>query len=195
MKHRGRPCVAVIGPTNLPRIAAATGIPQDRYVAYAGHVGELLAAIGSTLVVVPDRGVAMAALTAYRERGGPWVVGIAPTGGECDPEAQAVGERALRLCDEVLGSVTWYEQHAAICRVSDLMIGIGLSCGTMVEMAWTKWIKKPEVLVLAPTVSVIPPEILAESAVRLVPDLAQLTRAVGAHLDAGPAAALRGGSP
>jgi hypothetical protein len=60
------------------------------------------------------------------------------------------------------------------------MICVGLSCGTLAEIAWTKWVKKPDVWVLAPTISAIPPEIKAETPVRLFAGLPALATELAA---------------
>lgn len=166
--------VGVIGPTNVARISAATGIPVQMYEQTARAAGELLARLGVTLVVVPDRGVARHALAGYRAAGGLRVLGLAPVGGECDPEARAILHAGATECDEVVSDLTWYEQHARFCLMCDLMVGVGLSCGTLAEIAWTKWVKKPEVLILRSTISFIPPEIVAEARVRLIAGLPEL---------------------
>jgi hypothetical protein len=54
------------------------------------------------------------------------------------------------------------------------MVGVGLSCGTLAEIAWTKWVRKPDVLVLGTTISQIPPEIAAEARVRILGGLLEL---------------------
>ena len=166
--------VGVIGPTNVARISAATGIPVGVYEETARAAGQLLARLGVTLVIVPDRGVARCALAGYRTANGPRVIGLAPVGGECDPEARLILHAGAAECDEIVSGLTWYEQHARFCQVCDLMVGVGLSCGTLAEIAWTKWVRKPDVLVLRSTISQIPPEILAEARVRLLDGLPEL---------------------
>jgi hypothetical protein len=166
--------VGVIGPTNVARISAATGIPEAVYADTARTVGGMLAQLGVTLVVVPDRGVARHALAGYRAAGGQRVLGLAPVGGECDPEARSILQAGATDCDDVVSDLTWYEQHARFCHVCDLMVGVGLSCGTLAEIAWTKWVRKPEALILRSTISLIPPEIMAEARIRLIDGLPEL---------------------
>lgn len=178
--------VGVIGPTNLPRIAGASGIPVARYRRCAQAVGRLLARWDLELVVVPDRGVAVLALEAYRAAGGRKVIGLVASGGDSESGATENCLARAHLCDQVVSGLTWHEQHAAICRVSDLMVGVGLSYGTLAEIAWTKWVHGPQVLLLRSTVTGLPAEILAEARVRLVDDLKELRDALAAALPAGP---------
>jgi hypothetical protein len=172
--------VGVIGPTNVARVSQASGIHVQVYEHTAWWVGAQLARLGTALVVVPDRGVARHAMTGYRSAGGPWVIGLTPVGGECDPEARSILQSGGAECDEIISDLTWYEQHPRFCQVSDLMICVGLSCGTAAEIAWTKWVKKPEVWVLSHTLSQVPPEMMAETPVRLLPNFPTLVAELAA---------------
>ena len=176
--------VAVIGPTNLPRIARASGSPLTRYRRCAQAVGRLLARLDFDLVVVPDRGVAILALEAYRSAGGRNVIGLIPSGGDSDAGATENCLARVHVCDQIITGLTWQEQHAAICHVSDCMVGVGLSCGTLAEIAWTKWVRGPEVLLLRSTVTGLPAELLAEARVRFVRNFRELRDALtGAQSD------------
>ncbi len=75
------------------------------------------------------------------------------------------------MCDVVIDDLTWHEQFPRICQLAEIMLCIGLSCGTMGEIVWTKWVGGPPVVVIAPLISGIPPEIMAETDIRLVSDL------------------------
>jgi len=160
--------VAVIGPTNIERVGAAAGIAPEHLRATSASVGARLAVLGHALVVVPDRGVALAAALAYRETGGRELIGIAPTAGPSEHVGrEAVADTAiamnLRLCDVVVQECTWFEQHHTIGRLSDRMVCVGLSPGTLAELAWTKWTPGPPTALIAGTSSPPPPELLAET--------------------------------
>ena len=154
--------VAVIGPTNIARVGAAAGIEADVYAQAAAEVGRLLAAAGVGLIVVPDRGVAIAALDAYLAGGGPWLTGLCPSSGVSEPAAAAAVLAHRHRCHEVVDDLSWYEQHHRIGVLADRMICVGLSCGTLAELAWTKWTPGPPVALLRGTMSGVPPEMLAE---------------------------------
>ncbi len=164
--------VAVLGPTNIAAVAASAGLNPDDYVRLAREAGAALAAAGYQLVVVPDRGVAVHAAYAYREAHGPRLIGLFPSGGNGVLDASAVElDEHRHLCDQAIDGLTWDVQHPRICALSDIMLVIGLSCGTMGELIWSKWTRTPAV-VLRPLISGIPPEVLAEAPIHLVPDLA-----------------------
>lgn len=164
--------VAVLGPTDIAAVAAHAGLEPEEYVRAARRAGAQLAAAGYELVVVPDRGVAVHAAKAYREAHGPRLIGIFPSGGNGVLDGSAVRLDEHRyLCDQAIDGLTWQEQHPTICGLADVMLAIGLSCGTMGELVWTKWTRTPAV-VIQPLVSGIPPEVLAEAHIHFVPDLA-----------------------
>lgn len=176
------PIVALIGPTNLPRIACASGIDESVYEKAAVEAGAAIARQGAILAVVPDRGVAMHGLKGYRDAGGRWLIGLTPEGGPADDVASRNCRANAALCDEVVGGLTWHHQHATICELARLMVCVGLSCGTIAEIAWTKWVKGRRILAMRRTMTGLPPEILAETDILLLDDGAALEAALGRAL-------------
>jgi len=160
--------VAVIGPTNIQRVGAAAGIAPHVYIDAAYEVGRQLAAGGHTLIVVPDRGVAVAAMEAYLDEKGRHLVGICPSSGVSEPAAVLGISKWRDRCHEVVADCSWYEQHHRIGVLSDRMVCVGLSCGTVAELAWTKWTPGPSVALVRSTMSGLPPELMAEVSAELV---------------------------
>ena len=173
-KRPHQPVIGLIGPTNLQRISQASGIPEERYCDAAYGAGRVIARMGAILTIVPDRGVAVSGMRGYQEARGLWTVGLVPSGGPSDAVATPNCLENSVNCDEVIGGFTWHHQHAFICEFSNLLICIGLSCGTIAEIAWTKWVKGPKVLVMRQTLTAIPKEILAEIDVDFVDTIAEL---------------------
>jgi hypothetical protein len=181
-KRPQMPVVGLIGPTNLQRISQASGIPEDRYRDAAYGAGRVIARMSAILTIVPDRGVAVSGMRGYREAQGVWTVGLVPTGGPSDAVATPNCLENSAACDEVIGRFTWHHQHAFICEFSNLLICIGLSCGTIAEIAWTKWVRGPKVLVMRNTVTSIPKEITAETDIDFVDTLEELEAKVAEAL-------------
>jgi hypothetical protein len=95
--------VGVIGPTGVRRVAAAATLDPAALLAAAAaasaaaSAGRLVAEAGYRLLVVPDRGVALAALAGYGHGGGVEALGLVPDSGVCEPAARADdGDRARR---------------------------------------------------------------------------------------------------
>ena len=65
-------------------------------------------------------------------------------------------------------NLPWTEQHSRICELSDMMVCCGISCGTISEMAWTKWVGKPITYVCKDTITFLPPELLAEAHIEYI---------------------------
>jgi predicted Rossmann-fold nucleotide-binding protein len=186
LKTRRRPnlpVIGLIGPTNLRRIADASGIPEKRYRDGALAAGAVIARRSAILAMVPDRGIAMSGLQGYSSAKGKWTIGLVPEGGPSDAVATPNCLENAAVWDEIIGGFTWHHQHAALCELSDLMICVGLSCGTITEIAWTKWVRKPRVLALRETFSAIPAEIMAETDVVLIDRIDDLDAAVKRELE------------
>lgn len=185
MQKRKRPqlpVVGLIGPTNLKRISEASGIPERVYRDVGFEVGSAIAHCRATLAIVPDRGIAVTGMRGYGEAQGAWTIGLVPKGGPSDTVATANCVENAVVCDEILDGFTWHHQHAAICELSDLLVCVGLSCGTIAEIAWTKWVRGPRVLAMRETISAIPKEILAETDIVFIDSIAQLEIEMAATL-------------
>ena len=176
--QRARPTrvVGLIGPTNLERISQASGIPEKVYADVAFAAGSAIARSGAAMAIFPDRGVAMSGAMGYRHASGAWMMGLVPQGGPSDAVATPNCLENAGDCDEVRGGFTWHHQHALICELCDALVCVGISCGTIAEIAWTKWVKGPRVYVFRETISAIPPEILAETQVVFIDGIRELER-------------------
>lgn len=170
------PVVAVLGPSNIERTARAAGIDPALVAAAAVTAGEVIARRGWGMIVVPDRGVAVSAMDGYLAAGGGRLIGLCPVSGVCEPAATSSIRIQRDRCHEIEADLTWYEQHHRIGVRSHAMITVGLSCGTIAELAWTKWNPAPPpVSLIAGTASALPAELASELSVDLV-DLDDIDR-------------------
>ena len=163
--------VAIIGPTDVPKVALAASLEAEAYRRCVTEAAIGLARRGHELVVVPDRDIGLWAAEIYRQAGGPKVIGLIPSGGTGIQEETNECQKHRHLCDAVIDDLTWPEQFPRICQLAEIMLCVGLSCGTIGEIVWTKWVGGPPVVVIEPLISAIPPEIRAEADIRLVADL------------------------
>ena len=170
--------IGIIGPTNILLTATAAGLDPAACANAARAAGEGLARRGHELLVVPDRGVALLAAEAYRAAGGRRLIGIFPRGGTDIQDALTECDEHRSLCHETIEGLNWTEQHERICQLSEALLCIGLSCGTVAEIAWTKWVGHRPVVVIRPLVSGMPPEIAAETELIWVEDLDGAYRAL-----------------
>jgi len=174
-RQRARPIVGLIGPTNLQRISTASGIPESRYRDTAYAVGQAIARSGAALAVVPDRGVALLGMQGYRAAEGPWIVGLTPSGGPAESVATQNCTSNAAHCNEIVSGFTWHHQHARICEMCALLVCVGLSCGTLAEIAWTKWVGGPQILAMRNTLTSFPKEILAETRISFAESIEDLS--------------------
>lgn len=172
--------VGVIGPTDIEATSRAAGLDPEQCRRCAECAGTELARRGHSVVLVPDRGVALLTAQAYRKMDGPHLVGIVPQGGTSTQQATACCQDHSWLCDEIVEDLTWTGQHERICQLADVMLCIGLSCGTLAEIAWTKWTGRRPVFVIKTLVSGLPPEVLAETDIHWVDSLDQALREIDA---------------
>jgi hypothetical protein len=127
----------LIGPTNKTKIFRFGKINRESYEQYKEEVGKVLAVNLSTVYLIPDEGIPLDFAKSYKQFGGREVVGALPKGG-CD-----VLKKYFQFCDrteEVDGG--WSVLNTCLSLRTGLMIGFGLSPGTLVEIAYSKYHKK-----------------------------------------------------
>lgn len=127
----------LIGPTDKTKIFRFGKIDRDSYEGYKEEVGKVLASNLSTIYLIPDEGIPLDFAKSYKKFGGKEVVGAIPKGG-CD-----ILEKYFQFCDKtekVDGG--WSVLNTCLSLKTGLMIGFGLSPGTLVEIAYTKYHKE-----------------------------------------------------
>ena len=77
------------------------------------------------------------------------------------------------MANQVRTDVSWDEAPAQLVRESDCFVCIGLSCGTIIELACTKWIRRFPVLVVDSFMTGLPIEVTSELDVRLTSNIEQ----------------------
>jgi len=127
----------LIGPTDKTKIFRFGRIDKGSYETYKEEVGKVLAANLSTAYLIPDEGVPLDLAKSYKKFGGREVVGVLPRGG-CD-----ILKKYFQFCDrteEIDGG--WSVLNTCLSLRAGLMIGFGLSPGTLVEIAYSKYHQK-----------------------------------------------------
>ena len=163
MIHKGEsPCVGIIGPTNPALMEERAGLVSGTLEAAAGEIGEFLAEQSLGMVCVPLKGVPLWALEGYLRAGGKDALALWPRPGSVAETSEAQSQGRPELAHRVRDDLTWGEEPFELAGISDCLVAIGLSCGTMVEMVVTKWIKNTPVLVARSLMTGIPAEITAE---------------------------------
>lgn len=170
--------VGVIGPTDVALIEAVVPLPAGTLERAAHRFGAFLANNGFDLVCVPDRGVGLWVLESYRKVGGTQSVALSPVGAETLDDPRDETPKHIHLAHNVRRDMNWNEAPASLVKECDCFVCLGLSCGTMIELAWTKWIRQFPVFVVQPYVSTIPIEVASEIDIRYALNLDDLEDAV-----------------
>jgi hypothetical protein len=154
--------VGIIGPTNSVLMEEKVGLPSGTLEAAGDEIGGFLAEQSLGMVCVPLKGVPLWALEGYKRAGGKDALALWPRPSNLAETSQAQTLGRPELADRVRDDLTWGEEPFELARTSDCLVALGLSCGTMIEMVATKWIKNTPVLVVRSLMTGIPAEIAAE---------------------------------
>ena len=173
-RKEGSQCVGIIGPTNVALMEEMAGLPSGKLESVAGEIGGFLAEQSLGMVCVPVKGVPLWALEGYKRAGGKNALALWPRPSNLAEPSQAQTLGSPELADRVIDDLTWGEEPFELARISDCLVVLGLSCGTMIEMVATKWIKGTPVLAVRSLMTGIPAEIAAELDIRFCGDVESL---------------------
>lgn len=127
----------IAGPTDRTKIFRFGEMAQENYVSFLRDRGGALSRNISQVNLILDDGVPLDIAKAYKKAGGELVVGYVPKGG------YPLSEKYFEFCDRVEEFDTgWSGLNTCLSLRGDLIIVFGLSPGTLVEVAYTKYHKK-----------------------------------------------------
>lgn len=137
MQNRKDLTALIIGPTDKTKLFRFGRIDRVNYEEYKEEIGKILAINLGHLYLIPDEGIPLDFAKSYKKFGGNNVVGAIPKGG-CP-----ILEKYFQFCDRIEEfDGGWSVLNTCISLKTGLMIGFGLSPGTLVEIAYTKYHKK-----------------------------------------------------
>jgi hypothetical protein len=154
--------IGIIGPTNAALMEEKAGLPSGTLKAAAYEIGAFLADQSLCMVCVPVKGIPLWALESYKRAGGKDALALWPRPSSVAETSQAQSQGRPELAHRVRDDLTWGEEPFELARISDCLVVLGLSCGTMIEMVATKWIKNTPVLAVRSLMTGIPAEIATE---------------------------------
>jgi hypothetical protein len=154
--------VGVVGPTDVLLVEKTAGLSAGTLKNAAREVGVFLAEQSLGMVCVPVKGVPLWALEAYKQAGGNNSLALWPGRSEPLENGKETKPGNPELADRRRDDLAWGEGPFELAKSSDCLVSLGLSCGTMVEMIATKWMKGCPVLLVRSLMTGIPDEIAAE---------------------------------
>ena len=155
--------VGVIGPTKLENPSLSIHIPRDALFNAAQKAGQTIALAGHRLACIPDAGVGLHVFNSYNESKPSQRAKIFSPMENIKLSNRRSREwlSKLKYDAEIVSVITWEEQAPTLLRHVDIVVVVGLSSGTLIEILWTKWIKRPVYLSLD-LCSHLPAEVRAE---------------------------------
>ena len=166
--------VGIVGPTNTTLMAETIGLPTGALEEAAREIGAFLAGQSLPLACVPVKGVPLWALEAYHQAGGQDSLALWPGLGDQFEAGTQTTPGKPELAGQMRDNLTWAEEPFELAKICRCIVAIGLSCGTMVEIIATKWMKRRPVLCLSHLMTAVPAEIAAELNIRYCDSVARL---------------------
>jgi len=129
--------VGLIGPTNIKKLSKLTKKPVVFYIQKAKEIGKILAEVGCELWVNSDKGMAINIGKAYKQNGGKKLVILYP--GKDKPWPNKHTKVYKKYADKLRKEPNWFLANYNVVTLPDICICVGLSAGTLSELAYIKW--------------------------------------------------------
>ena len=134
MKHLK---VGIIGPTNMRKLTRLTGKPKSFFLKKAEELGRILAIHGCELWVNSDGGMPGTVALSYKKHKGKSLVVLYPRKSVPWPNKHTQPYR--KVADRVSIQPNWFWANYEVVSAPALCICVGLSAGTLSELAYIKW--------------------------------------------------------
>lgn len=123
----------IAGPTDRTKVFRFSELNEEQYETHLIHLADTLIKNVSTANIIPDQGVPFDVSQKFRERGGV-VIGYVPKGG------YEGLKNNFQYCDEIKEfDGGWSALNTCLSLRGDLITTVGISPGTIVEVAYTKY--------------------------------------------------------
>lgn len=129
--------IGIIGPTNLQKLSELTLKPADFFLKKAEKIGRILAEEGVELWTNSDKGMLVKVARAYKKNNGRKLVVLWPKRAEPWPTEHA--KPYIRYADEIRQEPNWFWSNYNVVALPEVCICLGLSAGTLSELAYIKW--------------------------------------------------------
>ena len=127
----------IAGPTDKTKLFRFGKINQSEYKNWISNISKVLEEELTELHIIPDDGVPLDIAKKYKELGGNNVIGYVPK--NYDNQLK----QYFNFCDDIrVFDGNWTALNTSLSLKGNLIIAIGLSSGTMVEIAYTKYHNK-----------------------------------------------------
>jgi len=129
--------VSIIGPTNIQKLSKLTKKPVRFYIKKAEEIGKILAEVNCELWINSDKGMAENIAKSYKKNKGKKLVILYPIKGEPWPNKHAGLYK--KYADKLKKEPNWFWTNYNVVALPDVSICVGLSAGTLSELAYIKW--------------------------------------------------------
>ena len=129
--------IGVIGPTNLQKLTKITLKPINFFLERARKIGKILAESGTELWINSDKGMLVGVARGYKENNGKKLVILWPRKAEPWPNKHA--KPYIKHADKIRREPNWFWTNYNVVALPDICLCVGLSAGTLSELAYIKW--------------------------------------------------------
>jgi hypothetical protein len=142
--------IGIIGPSDMSAWQKIVEITDETLNMVVDDIVESIIEFNHDIIIVPTKKSLPELVGAkYKDKGGEKLLGVIPL----DDEEFGIEQIDEFFCDEIINCVTWRNQPEKLCEESDIIIALGFSPGTLIEIMQSKWFGKSKVLIVEEFIS------------------------------------------
>lgn len=129
--------IGLIGPTNIKKLSKLTRKPAGFFIKKAKEIGRILAGFNCEVWANGDKGIVSTVALAYKRNGGRKLTILYPH--QPSPWPNKHVRLYKNYADKLKKETNWFWANYNVVTQPDLCICVGLSSGTLSELAYIKW--------------------------------------------------------
>jgi len=129
--------IGIIGPTNIKKISKLTKKSAGFFMKKAEEIGKVLAEFNCEVWANGDKGMVSTVALAYKKKGGRKLIILYPH--QPSPWPNKHVRLYKKYADKLKKEKNWFWANYNVVSQPDLCICVGLSSGTLSELAYIKW--------------------------------------------------------
>lgn len=142
--------IGIIGPSDMDAWQKIVEVSDETLNMITESIVESIIDLNHEIMIVPVKKSLPELIAAkYQDKGGEKTLGVIPL----DDEEFGIENLDEFFCEEIINCVTWRNQPEKLCEEADILLVVGFSPGTMIEIMQSKWFGKAKVLVVEEFIS------------------------------------------
>ena len=137
--------IGIIGPSKIDIFCKSIELDGKKYLIKINELANILSKFEYDIIIVPQKKSSpLFFAEEFKNISNNKILGIIPL----DDTEFGIDYIEEFFCDEIINCGTWRNQPETMCENCDILVCIGFSAGTLIELMYTKYFKVKKLIVI-----------------------------------------------